>query len=152
MGGRFDRNTHNVYNFSKMNAWGLKKNLIDNIIFYLFLTLVVGMFLFGKAFAHLNLKVFNLPVYVTELFLIFTIILIFVNSIFLRDGKLFISSNQRVEFLFFYIIFIISLVRGLISYRDIVFTLRQSAIIYYSIFYFLVPIVLNSFRKSYQWW
>jgi len=130
-----------------MNAWGLKKNLIDNIIFYLFLALVVGMFLFAKDFAHLNLKFFNLPVYVTELFLILTIIFIFVNSIFLRDGKLFINYNQRVEFLLFYIIFIISLVRGLISYRDIVFTLRQSAIIYYSIFYFLVPIILDNFKK-----
>ena len=130
-----------------MNAWGLKKNLIDNIIFYLFLTLVVGMFLFGKAFAYLNLKFFNLPVYVTELFLISAIIFVFINSFFFRDGKLFISSSQRVEFLLFYIIFIISLVRGLISYRDLVFTLRQSAIIYYSVFYFLVPIILDNLKK-----
>lgn len=130
-----------------MNTWGLKKNLIENIIFYLFLTLVVGMFLFEKAFVYLNLKVFNLPVYITELFLIFTIIFIFANSIFLRNGKLFISSNQRIEFLLFYIVFIISLVRGLISYRDIAFTLRQSAIIYYSVFYFLVPIILDNLKK-----
>lgn len=130
-----------------MNALFLKKNFIDNNIFYLFLTLVVGMFLFGKSFAHLNLKVFNLPVYFTELFLILTAILIIINSLFFRDRKLFISSNQRVEFLLFYIVFIISLVRGLIVNRDIVFTLRQSAIIYYSVFYFLVPIILDNLKK-----
>ncbi|GAG86496.1 unnamed protein product, partial [marine sediment metagenome] len=47
----------------------------------------------------------------------------------------------------FYIVFIISLVRGLIVNRDIVFTLRQSAIIYYSVFYFLVPIILDNLKK-----
>ena len=124
-----------------------RNNIINDIILYLFFTLVVGLFLFGKAFSYINFKFIGLPVYITELFLIFTIIFIFVNSIFLRDGKLFINYNQRVEFLLFYIIFIISLVRGLISYRDIVFTLRQSAIIYYSIFYFLVPIILDNFKK-----
>ncbi|GAG62452.1 unnamed protein product, partial [marine sediment metagenome] len=66
---------------------------------------------------------------------------------FLRDGKLFVVSTQRVEFLLFYIVFIISLVRGLIVNRDIVFTLRQSAIIYYSVFYFLVPIILDNLKK-----
>ncbi|GAH02471.1 unnamed protein product, partial [marine sediment metagenome] len=125
-----------------MNARGLKKNLIDNTIAYLFFTLVGGVFLFDKVFSYINFKINVLPVYITELFLIFAIIFIFINSTFLRDGKLFVVSTQRVEFLLFYIVFIISLVRGLIVNRDIVFTLRQSAIIYYSVFYFLVPIIL----------
>lgn len=124
-----------------------RSKFLNNIILYLFFILAVGFFLYGKSFAHINLNVFGLPVYVTELFLILTVVLVFINSIFFKDGKLFINSNQRVEFLLFYIVFIISLTRGLISNRDIVFTLRQSAIIYYSAFYFLVPIILNSFRK-----
>ncbi|MBA7485998.1 hypothetical protein ES707_21550 [subsurface metagenome] len=130
-----------------MDVWIKRNNLIDNIISYLFFILVVGFFLFGRVSAHLNLKVFNLPVYVTELFLISAVIIIFISSVFLKDGRIFLDSKQRIEFLLFYIIFIISLVRGLISYRDIVFTLRQSAIIYYSIFYFLVPIILDNFKK-----
>jgi len=130
-----------------MKVWVKSNNLIDSIFLYLFFILVVGFFLSGRDFAHLNLKAFNLPAYITELFLISTIAIIFINSIFLKDGKIFLDSKQRIEFLLFYIIFIISLARGLISYHDIVFTLRQSAIIYYSIFYFLIPIILDNFKK-----
>lgn len=124
-----------------------RSKFLDNSISYLFFFLAVGFFLYGRSFAHINLNVFGLPIYVTELFLILTVVLIFINSFFFKDGKLFINSNQRVEFLFFYSIFIISFSRGLLNNRDIIFTLRQSAIIYYSVFYFLVPIILNSFKK-----
>jgi len=124
-----------------------KSKFLDNSVLYLFFSLSLGFFLYGRTFAHIDLNVFSLPVYVTELFLILSVILILINSFFFKDGTLFINSNQRVEFLFFYGILVISLSRGLLGNCDIVFTLRQSAIIYYSAFYFLVPLILNSFRK-----
>lgn len=128
-----------------MNFLIKKSNFLNNFNSILFFILILGLFLFDRYFSHINIKIANFPFYVTELFLIISFFLIFTENFFFKK-KIYVNLSQKKEFLLFYIIFIISLIRGLINY-DIQFALRQSAIIYYSAFYFIIPILLNSLRK-----
>jgi len=108
---------------------------------------VFGLILFSRGFAHLNVKIGILPVYVTEAVLMITIGGLFLDRLIAGDK---ISYFQKVplkkEFIFFYLIGFICLVRGLRLYSPVL-TLRHSAIIYYSVFYFLMPILFNTVEK-----
>jgi len=108
---------------------------------------VFGLILFSRGFAHLNVKIGILPVYVTEAVLMITIGGLFLDRLIAGDK---ISYFQKIplkkEFIFFYLIGFICLVRGLLLYSPVL-TLRHSAIIYYSVFYFLMPILFNTLEK-----
>ena len=123
-----------------------KKNFVNNICLLLLLFLMLGFFLFGRVFSHINLKINDFPIYITEVFLFVSLLLIIAGSLLFEKGKVYFASFQRKEFTFLYIIFLFSFIRGLFNY-ELYLVLRQSAIIYYSAFYFLVPILLNSLKK-----
>lgn len=119
---------------------------MNNMCLLLLLLLMLGFFLFGRVFSHINLKINDFPIYITEVFLFVSLLLIIAGSLLFEKGKIYLLSSQRKEFAFLYMIFLFSFIRGLFNY-DLYMVLRQSAIIYYSAFYFLIPILLNSVKK-----
>lgn len=114
-----------------------------------YLDIAVTMFvcltaLFSPGFVHLHFP--GTPLYVTELFLLFALFSIFLK---VRRSTPFKWPEYKLKNLFFilYIIGGISLARGLILYTDRVFVLRHAALFYYSILYFMVPIIYDNFIK-----
>ena len=114
---------------------------------FLITFVILGFVLFSRGFAHLNVKIGFLPVYITEAVLMITIGGLFLDRLITGDK---ISYFQKIplkkEFIFFYLIGFICLVRGLLLYSPVL-TFRHSAIIYYSVFYFLMPILFNTLEK-----
>ena len=115
--------------------------LTDNFNYFLILFLVVGYSLSPKLFSKININ-FGIPLYTTEL-IIFFIIVLLLSKVFLNDGKLVMAAPLRLEFMLFYLIFLISIFTGLFLYKDFAFVLRQSALFYYSIFYFLIILTFS---------
>jgi hypothetical protein len=115
--------------------------LVNNFCYFLIFFLVVSYSISPKLFSKLNIN-FGVPVYTTELvILIITVLLL--SRILLNGGKITINAPLKLEFMLFFLIFLISLFTGLFLYEDSEFVLRQSALFYYSIFYFLVIFALG---------
>jgi hypothetical protein len=122
---------------------GIKFNsIIDNLNYLFILILLIGFSLNGKEFAKQGLNFTGIPLYITEIVIFFVIILLYLKAIN-NNGRLLLEMPLKLEFAFFYFIFFISLFTGLFFYPDAVYTLRQSALFYYSIFYFLAFLIFN---------
>ena len=114
-----------------------------------YLDLAVTLFicavtLFSRNFVHLHFP--GTPLYVTELFLLFTLISV---AIKIHKTKAFKWPDYKLRnlFLILYLIAAVSLVRGMLAYSDRVFVVRHAALFYYSILYFLLPIVYDDMEK-----
>lgn len=114
---------------------------------YIVLTLLLlGFSLFSRSFAYLHVKIAEIPLYVTEVVLIVSIVAIMLSK--LVAGKM---TYPRIPltrgFVILYSVALISFIIGIFSYKDKVFVLRHSALFYYSILYFLVPLVFNNLKR-----
>ena len=108
---------------------------------------IVGLVLFSKGFAYLNIKIGPLPLYITEIALVITISRLFVDKV-ASGGRVKYLQNipLKKEFKLFYLIGFICLARGLFS-SSTMLALRHSAMVYYSVFYFLTPILFDTMEK-----
>jgi len=128
--------------------------LVNNFCYFLILFLIISYSISPKLFSKININ-FGVPVYTTELvILIITVLLL--SKVLLDGGKMIINVPLKLEFMLFFLIFLISLFTGLFLYEDSEFVLRQSALFYYSIFYFLVIFALsdvdNLLKLKYIFW
>jgi len=115
--------------------------------YFLLLLLILGFVLFARGFAHLGVEIGGLPLYITEAALFATLAILLLDK-FVGGDKVNYLKNipLKKEFVFFYLIGFIALVRGFIYYTPVL-TLRHSALFYYSIFYFLMPILFSNLRR-----
>lgn len=111
-------------------------------IFLFFLILVLGYLLIPKTFSKINISIAGFPFYITEIFILLSIIFIFINFSF-ENWKI-VKIDFFYNFLLFFLVLTLSLAIGIYKYRDITFVFRQSAIIYYSLFYFIVFYIFNN--------
>jgi len=119
-------------------------SLINNLNYLIIIFLITGYTLFSKVFSKLNINIKGFHTYITEVSIIFIILLYSFKLFYCNKEKFILRNPFNVEFALFYFIFLISLIRGFFLYNDYTFILRQSALFYYSIFYFLVIIALNN--------
>jgi len=121
----------------------LKYNsLTDNISYFLSLFLIVGFSLYPKDFSKFGISFSGIPLYITEITIVSIFILLYLKILF-NNGKIVLKIPLKLEFALFYFIFLISLFTGLFLYHDLSFVLRQSALFYYSVFFFLVIMILD---------
>ena len=115
--------------------------------YFLILLLILGFVLFARGFAHLGIEIGGLPLYITEATLFATVGILLLDKLIGRDKLNYLKNIPlKREFAFFYLIGFVALVRGFMYYTPIL-TLRHSALFYYSIFYFLMPILFNNLRR-----
>ena len=107
-----------------------------DILFIFFLVLVAGYLILPRIFTKINIRIGPVPLYITEIFLLLSVCLII--AVFAVNRFKIKKIDFFYYFLLLFLVFLLSLSIGLYSYRDITFVLRQSALIYYSIFYFVV--------------
>lgn len=117
-------------------------NLADNLGYFLILFLLAGFSLDPKDFSKLGISFSGITIYIAEIIIGSIFVLLYLKMIF-NGGKLALKVPMKLEFALFYSIFLISLFTGLFLYSDFAFVLRQSALFYYSIFYFLVILIFN---------
>ncbi len=115
--------------------------------YFLLLLLILGFVLFARGFAYLGIEIGGLPLYITEAVLFATVGILLLDKL-VAGGKVSYLENipLKKEFAFFYLVGFIALIRGFISYTPVL-TLRHSALFYYSIFYFLMPILFTDLRR-----
>lgn len=115
--------------------------------YFLFLLLILGFVLFARGFAHLGIEVGGLPLYITEAVLFATIATLFLDRLVRGNKRSYLKDIPlKKEFVLFYSIGFIALMRGFIYYSPVL-TLRHSALFYYSIFYFLMPVLFSNLRR-----
>ena len=108
-------------------------------MFFLFIT---GVLLFDRYFTHLNIKISWLNIYITEIFIIFSLVISFIVLLLKKNTDIFKQFPQKAEFIIFTVIFLISFFSGLFKYEaGNVF--RHAAILYYAIFYILMVLIFN---------
>ena len=118
-----------------------------NYKYFLLLLLILGFALFARGFAHLGIEIGGLPLYITEAVLFATVATLLLDKLIRGDRLSYLKNIPlKKEFAFFYLVGFIALIRGLISYTPLL-TLRHSALLYYSIFYFLIPILFKDLRR-----
>jgi len=111
---------------------------------FLILFLIAGFVLFSRAFSHINFQIGPIPLYITEAVLIFTLSALFLDKLVKANSLKYLKDIPlKKEFLFFYFIGFVCLARGIIMSKPLMLTLRHSAMIYYSLFYFVMPILFN---------
>jgi len=118
-------------------------------IAYKYLDIAVTLFvcavtLFSRDFVHLHFP--GTPIYSTELFLILIALSIALKWLKSRPIQL-PDFSLKYPFLLLYLIAAVALTRGLFIYSDKVFVLRQAALFYYSILYFILPLAYNDINK-----
>ena len=102
-----------------------------DVIFALFL---LGMFALNRTFAYLHLSIGRVPIYITEIILI---VLIFKTILPFPFRKIkTVKTPLDIPFLFYYLLGMVALARGLSTYG--LDAVRHSAIVYYSLFYYLI--------------
>jgi len=116
---------------------------------FLFLTLFCGFVLFSRSFSHLYVKVVGIPFYITESVLLLTLLSLLIEGLVRGEIK-YLKVPLSKQFMVLYLIGLVSLIRGLYSYGDKTFVLRHAALFYYSIFYFLIPMIFNSMKRIEQ--
>lgn len=115
--------------------------------YFLLLLLILGFVLFARGFAHLGIEIGGLPLYITEAVLFATVAILLLDKLIGGDKVNYLKNIPlKKEFVFFYLIGFIALIRGFIYYTPVL-TLRHSALFYYSIFYFLMPILFKDLRR-----
>ena len=115
--------------------------------YFLLLLLILGFVLFGRGFAYLGIEIGKLPLYITEAILFVTVLILLLDK-FVGGNRIKYLKNipLKKEFVLFYLIGFVALMRGFIYYTPIL-TLRHSALFYYSIFCFLMPVLFKDLRK-----
>jgi hypothetical protein len=101
----------------------------------LMLFLIMGTISFGREFSYLGIKIEESNIYVTEIVLIATWILVFLRKAIIKE-MLFKNSPLNLLFLFYYAIGLLCLFRGIFDFG--LEAVRHSVIVYYSLFYFLI--------------
>jgi len=115
--------------------------------YFLLLLLILGFVLFARAFAHLGIEIRGLPLYITEAVLFVTVAILLVDKLVGGDKVNYLKNIPlKKEFALLYLIGFVALIRGFIYYTPIL-TLRHSALFYYSIFYFLMPVLFKNLRR-----
>lgn len=115
--------------------------------YILVLLLIVGFMLFGRGFAHLGIEIYGLLLYITEAILFVTVGILLLDKLFGGNRIKYLKNIPlKKEFVLFYLIGFIALMRGFIFYTPIL-ALRHSALFYYSIFYFLMPVLFRNLRS-----
>ena len=115
--------------------------------YFLILLLILGFVLFGRGFAHLGIEIGGLPLYITEVIIFVTVGMLLRDKLAGGSGTKYLKNIPlKKEFALFYLIGFVALVRGFI-YHTPVLTLRHSALFYYSIFYFLMPVLFKDLRR-----
>lgn len=112
------------------------------------LLLALGYVAFGNPFAKLHVTFSGLPLYVGEAVLLASWVILFLSWLVTRgriDSDISVLRSFLPVFGLWYVFGVISLVRGLSI--DVVETLRQSAMVYYSVFFFFVPLVLRDLKR-----
>lgn len=102
------------------------------------------MFALGKSFAIIKVSFHNIPLFVTEAVLFFLLITLVIPR--LLKGKS--SFAKKVSFylvLLYLLLGAVNLLRGFSTYK--MFALRDSAIVYYSLFIFVVLEVFTDMKK-----
>ena len=123
--------------------------IFEYFTFILLSLLICGYVLFSKTFSKIAFNLYTLPIYINELFLIIGLIICIVYIINKTPQKFIKLDLLNIGFLIFYILFFISLFRGIFLYGDKNFVLRQSALFYYSLFFFITIFSFNNglYRK-----
>ena len=118
--------------------------IFEYFTFILLSLLICGYVLFSKTFSKIAFNLYTLPIYINELFLIIGLIICIVFLINKAPQKFIKLDLLNIGFLSFYILFFVSLFRGIFLYGDKNFVLRQSALFYYSIFFFITIFAFNN--------
>jgi len=115
--------------------------------YFLFLLLIFGFVLFARGFAHLGIEIGGLPLYITEAVLFVSVLILLLDKLIGGDKLNYLKNIPlKKQFAFLYLIGFIALMRGFIYYTPVL-TLRHSALFYYSIFYFLMPVLFSNLRR-----
>jgi len=121
------------------------EKVLKNISFIFFLVIISGYIFLPKAFPKIKINIGSVPFYITEIFILASIIVIVILT---AKNKFYLKKIHFLNFfLFFFAIFLLSLSIGLYNYRDTTFTLRQSALFYYGLFYFIVFYLFGMVEK-----
>ncbi|MDD5659466.1 MAG: hypothetical protein PHR39_05595, partial [Actinomycetota bacterium] len=102
-----------------------RKNLLNYIIYFIFLFLTSSTILFSREFAHLNIKVLGFPMYVTEIAILIISMLMVFNCFINKDKKIITGYKLKFEHILMFLILFVSLVTGLIKYGN-VYVFRHS--------------------------
>ena len=129
-----------------INLENKNKNLLSYFNYIVFLFLISCIILFDRNFVHINFKIFGFPIYIVEIFIIIICIFVLLNFCIYRDKKIFTGYELKIEHILLISILLISLVTGLIKYGN-TYVFRHSAILYYSIFSFLVPTIFINIKQ-----
>lgn len=115
----------------QLAGWDSKIKSPELLMFFL----ITGTISFGRQFSYLGIRIGETNVYVTELVLIVTWVLIFLRKVVTKE-MLFKKSSLNLLFLFYYAIGLLCLLRGVFDFG--MEAARHSVIVYYSLFYFLI--------------
>ncbi len=118
---------------------------LGNFTYSLLILLLIGYFIFSKTFSKISINLANIPIYINEIILIISVLFFLFYIIKNRDFRIIKPNLLNIGFLIFFVIFFISLIKGLILYDDLSFTLRQSALFYYSLFFFITVFSFQDF-------
>lgn len=121
-------------------------NFFNYFTFILIAALICFIIIFDRNFTYLSVKIYNFPIYIVEILVSIIIFFIFINFFLSNKKKEFVKYELTIEHLFLGLIFLISLIIGFFNYNHI-FVFRHSAILYYSIFTFLIPIIFLDIKK-----
>jgi hypothetical protein len=111
--------------------------------FGVFAVFIFGMLLGDRRFSYLHVSALSLPVYVTEIVMV--ILFVLVGRSILASLPL-LSRAEVISWSVFYFFALQSAIRGFGGY-SLSAVLRDSALIYYSFFYFLVREIVQTPRQ-----
>lgn len=117
--------------------------LLDVTMWLALTSLFVGFTLGDRGFAHLSLNFYGIPFYVTELTLAFTVLVALVAK---RREFLRLTLAAPLPLRLYWLFGAIALVTG-IAHGFGLQALRDSALVYYSLFYLMVPVIFSSRRR-----
>lgn len=107
---------------------------------------ITGLATFFGNFAHISIPPNDTAIYLTEACICFCVTAV-LYLFFSTDRHEFTAMPLQLEFFIFGILFLASFIKGIFIYSDVMYVIRQSALFYYSIFFFLTPVLLDSFAR-----
>lgn len=121
------------------------ERVLKNIFFVFFLIIVVGSLLVPKYFSKLNISIGAFPLYITELFIVLSVV--YIIAVIIKNRLVIKELRFFWIFVFFFAVLLLALSIGLYRYRDMTYILRQSAVFYYAVFYFIVYLLFDDSKK-----
>jgi len=109
--------------------------------YFLLFLLIFGTVVGAKRFAYLHLQIGNIPLYITEITIAIVVLSLLLRGFLKGKVKIPGSLLNKIYF-FYYLIGILALFRGLHYGIE---SIRDSALVYYSIFYFFTIYVIKNF-------